>query len=117
MPRHPTVLEAVLDAIDPCASLYNFAQRQDAVDVLRCKLLAFVTGPAHAYFGPKRSRLLAMWLSGNRSSSKTDLTDIIKRFVAFILDADPGWRIEYIERNGRGLWVVIGSGPGPEPHS
>lgn len=95
------ILKSVLSAIDPCSSLYTRTQEQDAIETVRTRFLAFVTGQAH-YFGPKKSRVLAAWLSNNRTSAEDG--QVIKDFLEFLLGTQAsGWTIEC---TSRGEWFV-----------
>lgn len=79
-----TVIEATLEAIDPCASLYTHSQRMDALEVVRTRLLQFVSGSVYAHLGPKKSRILSAWLSGNRIDPCN--AALIQEFMNFLLE-------------------------------
>jgi hypothetical protein len=86
------VWKRVLQAIDPYCSLYTKDQERDAIDTVRVRLLAFVTGLAHPYFGPKKSRILSMWLSNNRVEANN--AGIIQEFLSFLLeDRAADWQV------------------------
>ena len=73
----------IMNMIDPCASLYTVAQKMDAVQWLKQRLFNFVSSDAHMYLGPKKSRVLSVWLSGN--ASKPESEGIVHEFVEFLL--------------------------------
>lgn len=99
--RMVPLIEYMLDAIDPCASLYTPSQKADAVQYMRQRFFDFVTSQAHTYFGPKKSRILAVWLSGN--SCKQESHAVIVDFVSFML-GDQARRWELI-LNRKGTWM------------
>lgn len=101
-PNGTPVLGKILDVLDPCSTLYTPDQHRDAVDAVRMRLLAFVTGLAHPYFGPKKSRMLSKWLSNNKCDP--EYQSVIQEFCAFLLeDKAQTW---VIESAPRGDWYV-----------
>lgn len=96
------VLRKVLEEIDPYFSLYTREQMRDALDLLRGRLLAFVTGLAHPYFGPKKSRTLAAWLSNNKVDK--DCGPMIQDFLRFVFeDKASAWEVV---AGPRGEWMI-----------
>lgn len=94
--------QAVLEALDPCSSLYTKDQAADAMNTVRERLLGFVTGLAHSYFGPKKARVLSLWLSNNRI--KGEDAPILEEFLGFLLeDKAVGWTLA---PGPRGEWFV-----------
>jgi hypothetical protein len=76
------VLQRILEEIDPYVTLYTKEQNADALELVRTRMLAFVTGLAHPYFGPKKSRILSSWLSNNKVGE--DSGPIIRGFLTFL---------------------------------
>lgn len=101
-PRKTYVFHKLLGMLDPCASLYTSSQRADALQHLRGRLLAFVSGPAHPYLGPKRSRVLSIWLSGNRVSKDNGNGTILEEFLQFLTDGT-AWNLDVTQH---GDWYV-----------
>jgi hypothetical protein len=97
-----TVCEYIMDAIDPCASLYTTSQKLDALQWLKQRLFNFVSSDAHLYLGPKKSRTLSMWLSGN--SCKPDSESIVREFVQLLLGENAKDVVLHLDR--RGQWFV-----------
>ena len=94
-----SLLDKVLCAIDPYAELYTKSQYMDALCYLKERLFRFVTGEAHVTLGPKRSRTLSMWLSGN--PCKQDHLDIVRQFVDHLTEGRAQeWDIT-VDRFGR----------------
>lgn len=98
------VCEYIMDAIDPCASLYTPMQRMDALQWLKQRLFNFVSSDAHLYLGPKRSRTLSMWLSGN--SCKPDSEPIVREFVNMLLGDHSQSQSLSLFLDRRGNWLV-----------
>jgi hypothetical protein len=90
----------ILRRLDPCCDLYHRTQQQDAMACIRKRLLEFVLGPAQHHFGPKKSRYLASWLSGNRVDA-TEATPIIKDFLRFMFDSAMD-----VSQDAHGKWFV-----------
>lgn len=97
-----TVCEYILQTIDPCASLYTKTQTLDALQWLKQRLFNFVSSDAHLYLGPKKSRILSSWLSGN--SCKPDSETIVREFVELILGENAKNIVLQLDR--RGNWYV-----------
>jgi hypothetical protein len=91
----------ILDNIDPCASLYTCSQRVDALQWLKERLFNFVASEAHTYLGPKKSRVLSMWLSGN--SCNADSEPIIRFFIE-LLFGEKGANMNMV-LDKRGNWL------------
>lgn len=97
------VCEYLLDMIDPYASLYTKMQKIDAMQWFKQRLFNFVSSDAHMYLGPKKSRVLSMWLSGN--SCKPDSETIVREFVNLLMgDRVPEVMVLHLDR--RGNWFV-----------
>jgi hypothetical protein len=73
---------AILEILDPYASLYTASQKTDASQWLRERLFNFVASEAHTYLGPKKSRILSTWLSGNRCTQESE--SIIRWFIDYM---------------------------------
>lgn len=96
------IWKCILDVLDPCSSLYTREQFQDATDTVRTKFLSFVTGLAHPYFGPKKSRVLSSWLSNNKVAKEN--ANIIQEFLVFIFeDKAANWTVV---SGKRGEWLI-----------
>lgn len=95
------VFDYVLEAIDPCASLYTPTQKIDATNFVRHRLFNFVSSEAYKELGPKKSRVLSVWLSGN--PSKEESRGIVLQFLQFLLDEKAP---SAISLNRRGHWFV-----------
>jgi hypothetical protein len=96
------VCEYIMDAIDPCASLYTVTQKLDAVQWLKQRLFNFVSSDAHMYLGPKKSRVLSTCLSGN--PSKVDYEPIVREFITLLLGEAVQATALHLDR--RGQWFV-----------
>lgn len=101
-----SICDAILNEIDPCATLYTNSQKIDASTWLRQRLFNFVSSDAYTYLGPKKSRILSSWLSGN--PCKPDTESIISDFLSFLLGADKvhAWKLH---NDRRGQWWIIQS--------
>lgn len=97
-----TICEYIMDLIDPCASLYTKPQRMDALQWLKQRLFNFVSSDTHMYLGPKKSRILSMWLSGN--PCKPDSETIIREFIELLLGE--GSKDIALHMDRRGNWFV-----------
>lgn len=97
------VCEYLLDMIDPYATLYTKMQKIDAMQWFKQRLFNFVSSDAHMHLGPKKSRVLSMWLSGN--SCKADSETIVREFVNLLMgDRVPEAMVLHLDR--RGNWFV-----------
>lgn len=96
------IWKCIMDTLDPCSSLYTREQFQDATDTVRTRFLSFVTGLAHPYFGPKKSRVLSSWLSNNKVMKEN--ANIIQEFLLFIFeDKAANWTVV---SGKRGEWLI-----------
>lgn len=100
------VCEYIMNTIDPCASLYTVMQKMDAVQWLKQRLFNFVSSDAHMYLGPKKSRVLSLWLSGN--ASKPDTESMVREFLEFLLGDRAKDVALHMDR--RGQWFVKRNG-------
>ena len=98
------LLSEIIKTMDPYAALYSAENMRDAAQTIRESFLEFVTGPAHKWLGPKKSRTLALWLSGNKIPS--DRANILKEFLTFMLEEPftSSWTDMFQDKSGN--WYV-----------
>lgn len=99
------VCEYILEVLDPCASLYTTMQKLDATQWLKQRLFNFVSSDAHLYLGPKKSRILSAWLSGNpcKPDSETIVRDFVMRLVG---ENHANEQTMQLHMDRRGNWFV-----------
>lgn len=85
--RKTTLINCIINIIDPLASLYTGKMYEQAENIFKEKLLDIISkGPLYQWLGPKKSRSLMAWITHNNHGNIDDIGKIIADFLSWFLN-------------------------------
>lgn len=91
--RYPTLCHALLHRMDAMVAMYDRQRKDDLAEVVRCRILSFLTQPAHvAVLGNRESQTVARFferLTNGFKMSRSTPKEIaaLEKFLGFWVDA------------------------------
>ena len=96
--RKKTLMNYVINTIDPLASLYTSKMYEQAENIFKDKLIDIISkGPIYQWLGPKKSRSLLSWITHNNHGVIDDIGKIIAEFLSWFLNKS----LKYIPENSK----------------
>jgi len=100
--RYPTLCHALAHRMDPYMRLHDRRRRDDLAEVVRCRILSFLTSPMHVdALGHRESQMVARFferLTNGYKMANSSPKDIcaLERFLSFWLDV----KVSIVSENG-----------------
>jgi len=77
----------LIKTIDEMSEIYTEGMIDHARDILKTELTNFVTDyMVHKWLGPKKSRVILSWITGNKHAEIDDVLKIVSGFLSWFLD-------------------------------
>ena len=94
--RKKTLMNFIINTIDPLASLYTSKMYEQAENIFKDKLVDIISkGPIYQWLGPKKSRSLLSWITHNNHGVIDDIGKIVADFLSWFLNKS----LKYIPEN------------------